>query len=171
MLKSVLAKEKCMNCKNCCVFYSDSRWEMPAVSEIDAEEICKFLKNKEAAIKTQDGYKMHSILRSRGVNGKDEEYRCAALDEERGCTLPEHLKPIECSMWPVRVMNDCGKIFICLASSCHGVDGEFQKKLTDFLNESFKDKIIAIVNNNKNIIKQYDNSYFKLMEITEEINE
>lgn len=171
MLGSILTKEKCMNCKNCCVFYSDSRWEMPEVPEQNADKICEFLNNKNAISKTDEGYKMQSVLREKDINNKSEEYRCAALDENKGCTLPDDLKPIECSMWPVRVMEDAGKVYITLASSCHGADSEFKDNLLILLNESLKEKIIDIVKKNKSIIKKYDSSYLKLMEITGEVNE
>lgn len=168
MLSSILTKEKCSNCKNCCIFFSESRWEMPGLPEHNADKICDYLKDENSVVKTNEGYKMRSVLRDENIDNK-EEYRCSALDESSGCRLPAELKPVECSMWPVRVMNDNGKIYISLASSCHALDSEFKNSLMKFLNESLKDDIINLVKKDKKIIKKYDQSYSKLMEITGEI--
>lgn len=171
MLSSILKKEKCMNCKNCCVFFSDSRWEMPEVSIDNADKIREFLKNEKAVSEADGKYKMHGVLRDKKINEKAEEYKCPALDENNGCKLPDELKPVECSMWPVRVMEDGGKTYISLASSCYAIDSEFKNALFKLLNAGLKMNIIELVKNNRDIVKKYDKSYEKLMEITEEINE
>ena len=44
MLKSVLSEKTCGQCRNCCVFYSKSRWETPSVPVENAEKIRSFLK-------------------------------------------------------------------------------------------------------------------------------
>lgn len=171
MLGTILKKEVCINCKNCCVFYSKSRWEMPEIPAENADKIREFLKCENAVKEINGKIKMNGILRDEKCNKRAEEYRCPALDESKGCTLPEELKPIECSMWPVRVMNDGEKIYVSLASTCHGADNYFKNNLMKLLNESLKKDIIGIVKKDKSIIKEYDQSYEKLIEITEELNE
>lgn len=169
MLSSVLKKEKCKECKNCCVFYSSSRWEMPEVSRDNADEIRRFFKCEDSVTEIDGKYKMNGVLRE-NICEKSEEYRCPALDENKGCVLPSELKPIECSMWPVRVMNDNEKIYICLASSCHAADDNFKNDIISLLNCRLKKDIIEIVIKDKNVVKKYNKSYEKLMEITKDID-
>lgn len=167
MLKSVLSGEKCAQCRNCCVFFSKSRWEMPSVPKENAEKIREFLKDENAVAENDGVFKLKSVLRS-DVPESCEEYRCPALDERSGCTLPPELKPVECSMWPVRVMNDNGKIYITLAKGCHAVEEEFVQNVKKLLDSGLTEKIISSAKTQKGLIKPYDNSYIKLVDITEE---
>lgn len=169
MLKSVLSGETCGNCRNCCVFFSKSRWEMPSVSKENAEKITAFLQNKNV-VENKDGvYKLKSVLRENIPDKNCEEYKCPALDENKGCTLPENLKPIECSMWPLRIMKDNEKIYITLADGCHAVNEEFTDNVKQLLKNGLYKQIIDILKQNKASIRSYDPSYQKLMEITEDI--
>lgn len=169
MLKSVLSGETCGKCRNCCVFFSKSRWEMPSVPQENADKIKKFL-GSENAVENQNGiYKLKSVLRENMNVENSEEYKCPALDESKGCTLPDNLKPLECSMWPLRVMNDNGKIYIALAGGCHAVNEKFKSDVVKLLDDGLHSKIINILKNDKSMIRDYDTSYHKLVEITEEI--
>ncbi len=164
MLKSVLSGETCGKCRNCCVFFSKSRWEMPTVSKENAEEIKKILGDNSIS----ENIMLKSGLRD-NISDNTEEYKCPALDENKGCTLPENLKPIECSMWPLRVMVDNNRLYITLAGGCHAVNEKFTADVLKLLKNGLYDKIIDILKTDINIIKDYDSSYQKLMEITEEI--
>lgn len=169
MLKSVLSGEMCGKCRNCCVFFSKSRWEMPSVPKENADKICSFLNNEQAVQKSGDSYKLKSMLRE-NIQGSDcEEYKCPALDENKGCMLPENLKPVECSMWPLRVMRDNGKLFITLAGGCHAVNERFTSDVKKLLGDGLYEKIIDILKRDKSIIKEFESSYEKLAEITEVI--
>lgn len=169
MLKAVLTSEKCSACRNCCVFYEKSRWEMPSVEPENAEKIRKLLNDENAVCHESELYTMNSILRE-NVNAGCEEYRCSALDENKGCTLPAELKPAECSMWPVRIMNDDGKIFVTLAKGCHAVDEKFIGDIKKLLSDELLEKILGILKINGNIIKKYEPSYLKIIDITEEMS-
>lgn len=169
MLKSVLSGETCSKCRNCCVFFSKSRWEMPSVSKENADKICSFLNNEQAVQKNGDSYKLKSVLRENRQKSDSEEYRCPALDENMGCMLPESLKPVECSMWPLRVMSDNGRLFITLAGSCHAVNERFLSDVKKLLEDGLYKKIIDILKKDKSIVKEFESSYKKLAEITEVI--
>ena len=173
MLEKILEPEKCADCRNCCVFYEKSRWEMPMVSERKAELIRRFLNDDNAVSHQAEGfgYRLKSVHRDRRPSETSEEYRCAALDEDKGCTLPPELKPIECSLWPIRIMNDHGRIYITLAPSCHAVDTAFRIKAVELLNGSLKKELIDLINSGKHIIRPFEPSYERLFEITKDITE
>ena len=172
MLKKILDPKKCADCRNCCVFYEKSRWEMPMVSVRKAKLIRDFLNDDDAVSHKAEGfgYRLRSVLRDIRPDDTAEEYRCTALDETRGCTLPPEMKPIECSLWPIRVMNDDGRIYITLAPSCHAVDDDFRANAVKLLNGSLKAELIGLINSGKHIIRPFEHSYEKLFEITEDIN-
>lgn len=167
MLKSVLPAEKCGQCRNCCVFYSKSRWETPSVPIENAEKIRRFLNSDIAVEKNGNICKIKSVPRSEFPDGA-EEYKCPALDENKGCTLPVELKPLECSMWPIRVMEDVTGVYITLATGCHAVDDDFTDAVNSLLKNELYEKISEIVRKDKTIIRAYDSSYLKLMKITED---
>ncbi len=167
MLKSVLSEKTCGQCRNCCVFYSKSRWETPSVPIENAEKIRRFLKCETAVEENGNICKMKSIARSEFPDGA-EEYKCPALDESSGCTLPAELKPIECSMWPLRVMKDGSDVYITLATGCHAVDDDFTNAVNSLLKNGLYEKIAETVRNDRAIIRDYDSSYLKLMKITED---
>jgi len=169
MLKAVLANEKCSSCRNCYVFFEKSRWEMPSVEVENAGKIRELLNDENAVRQESELYTMNSILRDNVTTGC-EEYRCSALDENKGCTLPAELKPVECSMWPVRVMNDDGRIFVTLAKGCHAVDEKFTDDIKKLLSNKLLEKILGILKTNGNIIKKYEPSYLKIIDITEEVS-
>ena len=168
MLSSVLTKEKCSKCRNCCVFFSSSRWEMPSVTKETADKICEFLKSDDAVAMRDGVYKLNSVLRD-NIKNNSEEYKCPALDENSGCTLPDELKPIECSMWPLRVMNDNGRIFIALAGGCNAVDNAFTESINKLLESGLAKDIIILTKKHNDMIRKYDKSYLKLKDITKEI--
>ena len=167
MLKSILSGETCGRCRNCCVFFSESRWEMPSVSEENADKICKLLGNEQAVEKRNDVYNLKSMLRENRQGNDSEEYKCPALDENKGCVLPESLKPVECSMWPLRVMQDDDRLYITLAGGCHAVDEKFTEDVKKLLDDGLYKKIISILKRDKSIVKEFESSYIKLAEITE----
>lgn len=169
MLKAVLANEKCSACRNCCVFFEKSRWEMPTVKPENAGKIREHLNDDNAVRQEAELCTMNSVLRDNAAVGC-EEYRCSALDENKGCTLPAELKPVECSMWPVRVMNDDGKIFVTLAKGCHAVDDKFIGDIKKLLSDGLYERILGILKTNGNIIKKYEPSYLKIIDITEEMS-
>ncbi len=138
---------------------------MPSVPMENAEEIRKFLGSDDAVAKNDGVYKMKSILRDNAPEGS-EEYRCPALDENKGCTLPPELKPLECSMWPLRVMSDKSRIYITLACGCNAVDEEFADNTVRLLVRGLSKKIARSAAEHKEIIKEYDDSYRKLIDIT-----
>ena len=169
MLSSILDKEVCANCKNCCVFYEESRWEMPKVSEHKGKFIRNFLKDQTAVLRTPEGFRLKSVERKERLDPDSEEYRCIALNEQKGCTLPIELRPMECRMWPLRVMDDNGRIYIALAQSCSAVSMKFKMDVIKLLNDNLKDEIIELIKAGKHIIRKFEPSYKRLIEITEDV--
>ena len=43
---------------------------------------------------------------------------CFFLDENKGCTLNDEDKPLECKIWPLRVMDKDGKLVLAYETIC-----------------------------------------------------
>ncbi len=142
---------------------------MPKVSEEKGKNIRKFLKDPTAVLRTPEGFRLKSVERSDRKDPDSEEYRCIALREDKGCILPTELRPVECRMWPVRVMDDNGRIYIAIAPSCHAVDTKFKMAVVKLINESLKDEIIELIKAGKHIVRKFEPSYDRILEITKDI--
>lgn len=169
MLSKILTIENCAKCRNCCVFHEKSRWETPVVSKNKAELIKEKLHNENCVISYNDSYVLASVKRSVNLNEGQEIYRCAALDENSGCSLSDKEKPFDCSLWPLRVMDKDNKIFVMIAGGCPIVDEEFINKAKKLLSEDLKQTILEEIVKNPDIIKPFDESYISLCDITEEV--
>lgn len=171
MLSSILTRQQCAECRNCCVMFEESLWELPMVSKQRSEMICAELSDPEATVPRKAGFQLsHRDVEDRqSAAGEGREtHRCAALDEHRGCRLSTEAKPPECSIWPVRVMRDQGRIYITLARGCPAVDSAFEDNVTALLNESLKERILELIKDEPAMIKPFAPNYIRLMDITEE---
>lgn len=171
MLNSILTREQCAQCRNCCVMYRESLWELPMTGKARAERICAELADTLAVTSVEKGFQ----LSFRDVKDREaamregrEPYRCAALDESCGCRLSKEAKPPECSLWPVRVMRDNDRIYITLALGCPAVDGAFVEKVMELLKVSLKVQILELIEAEPDMIKPFAPGYIRLMDITED---
>lgn len=127
MLSKILSKEFCAECKFCCVFSKEARWEIP--EEIKLDE-----------------------------NDKSDLMPCPHLDKTQGCTLGD-LKPIECKLWPLRVMEYCGKRYITVSSRCCAYSEKFVRDAISLLASGLAERIIQLANDNPQIVREYHSSY------------
>lgn len=169
MLKKVLSLETCAECRNCCVFYEESRWETPIVSKEKAGKIIEKLNDRSSVIPVKNSYTLASVKREADIAKGVEPYKCVALNEESGCSLSADEKPFDCSLWPVRIMEKETKVYIMLAKGCKTVDSVFVEKVKKLLMEGLKAQILIEVRKNPDIIKSYSDNYIMLCEITDEI--
>ncbi len=119
MLSSILSKSDCAACKFCCSFRRQSLWETPVFYEEDIPDIKKlFPEVKFRELETGSGScegpqtaaansKVYTfdIYDKYKTNSSEEEAPCPFLDTEKGCKLPQELKPFDCKIWPLRVVK------------------------------------------------------------------
>lgn len=168
MLSKILTRESCAKCRNCCVFHEESRWETPVVSEEKAELIRKKLHNSESVVLNKNVYSLASVKRDIQLKDNQEIYKCAALDENKGCTLSDEEKPFDCSLWPVRIMEKENRIYIMLAKGCRSVDDTFIDNINTLLSEGLRARIISEMISNPDIIKPFVDGYITICDITED---
>lgn len=140
------------------------------VSKERSERICAELADPCATTPRPEGFQLSYRdveNRQEAISSGRETHRCAALDEHRGCRLSAEAKPPECSIWPVRVMKDKGRIYITLAQGCPAVEGTFTENVMLLLQESLEERILELIKNEPAMIKPFAPNYIRLADITE----
>lgn len=119
MLSSILSKSDCAACKFCCSFRRQSLWETPVFYEEDISKIQKLfpeVRFRELKAEADNSNAVETGISNSKVytfdiydkyktNSREEEAPCPFLDTEKGCKLPQELKPFDCKIWPLRVVR------------------------------------------------------------------
>jgi hypothetical protein len=124
MLKGLLSREECANCRICCSFDSYDIWETPVITHDMVNRILSDYKPDQKFIRRDD----HFLLRLEREKDRDL-YYCSLLDHSKGCVMGEN-KPFDCQIWPFRVMKLAGYNMITLSPVCPVVN---QKPISDIV--------------------------------------
>ena len=155
MLKSVLDKKVCAECRWCCGFDSTDIWELPMIERSVAER----LKSSACPIKQINGaYTFDLPCKENEIS------LCPVLDKSKGCTLSNADKPFDCKIWPLRVMKDGDDNVIAVCDSCPALKDNTQE-LIALLKTGLYQQIKDYVKNNPASIKPYDKDYTVLMQL------
>lgn len=147
MLKKLLSREECANCKICCSFDDYDIWETPI---IDDELKVKVLKlNPEQKFVTKGS---SSILRME-KDVQEDLYFCSLLDRQKGCMLGDE-KPFDCRIWPFRVMRLDKRLVITLSPVCPVVQTRPLSLIKEVCDE-LAPVIYAQAQKNPDIVKNY----------------
>ncbi|MDO4487734.1 MAG: hypothetical protein Q4B67_01400 [Eubacteriales bacterium] len=151
MLSKILTKEDCARCRFCCSFRRQSLWEtplfdketLPVVKEKYPDALFKELPDGSVTIDLDGGYK---------TNDPEEEVLCPF--NVNGCVLTPELKPLDCKIWPLRVMSKDGGLVIALTPTCSVIKDEVTPELIK-VTEELRDEIMAYAEKHPEIIKEY----------------
>lgn len=138
-LEEILSPEDCAACEFCCSFRRQSLNLTPCFDEEKIGEICRLypearfknLPNGAVTIDLDDKYQ---------TDDSKEEALCHF--NRRGCILPPHLKPFDCSLWPFRLMKDKegDSLVLALVPTCPKIrkddTGKFREAALDMAKES-----------------------------------
>ncbi len=117
MLTGVLSPAACAACGLCCHFEPASLWECPALEEDCAERLRSL---GVPLVGRAEGGETIGLLEASGA--PQEGALCPLLDRSSGCRLPREERPLECRLWPLRLMVDeSGKVLVCCYDSCPGL--------------------------------------------------
>lgn len=152
MLKGLLKKSTCGECRICCGFDNTDTWEMPVMTENTKNKL-ESLKPDTEFVKLKDSY----ITKCGELSG-DEIFYCPALDKNTGCILGDD-KPFDCKIWPYRVMNFNGSKVITVCPVCGEIFNRSLRELVEFLESGLSDKIEEYSKEHPDIVKKYDYSY------------
>lgn len=151
MLSGLLEKQQCAECRFCCVFDGEDFWEMPSLSKATADSILEV--KPETKLEEVDGDYTFST-----DNLTLETYPCPALTST-GCSLPNELKPFECSIWPFRVMELDGELVLAVCNDCKGLEGLPEIIVDIFGNANVRRVAFNYAKEHPQIVKPYHTNY------------
>ncbi len=173
MLGEILSKDYCASCLFCCVFRVRNLWETPVFSAEEAKKICRNprWRNVEFRKTVVSGTECMTWVKESDLGkNPDDEVPCPFLDMKTGCALDGDLKPLECKIWPYRVMLQNGKRIMAVSRLCPGISGYSKNMLLAFV----RDKILPSLRKQNSefgtiseiplIPKQYTEDYEPLFE-------
>ena len=131
MISHIITPEQCATCRLCCQFTRASQWETPSLSPQQANSL------RERGIplmRREDGSATFALHYS-AEDAEDACAPCPLLDPGRGCVLPRVERPIECRIWPLRLMRrKDGSLCIALYRNCPAICDE--KAREDLIREA-----------------------------------
>ena len=165
MLSSILSKSDCAACKFCCSFRRQSLWETPVFPAKDLKKMqalnpnAKFRpinisgNNKESEASSYT-FELTGLYKTTSA---EEEAPCPFLDNTRGCTLPQELKPFECKIWPLRAVKlpDSNKLAVALTPTCPSVNKVPREKIIELAENGLGKQIIDYAAEHPDIVKEY----------------
>lgn len=155
MLSKILSKETCANCKFCCSFRRCSLWEVP---KLPAYMATKYSNLSENSINS-DAFCSMDLEKYYQTSNPQEEVKCLFLDSQKGCILPDEDKPIQCKIWPLRVMKKDDEIVLALALSCPAISKDNIPEIKCLLKEGLLETVKAEIADKSYVIEDYRDSY------------
>lgn len=150
MISKVLSKETCKECKFCCVFRKESLWELPVFPK-DSNV------NKNELVDEKQFYRMNLEDKYK-TNDVNETVPCIFLDENKGCTLNDEDKPLECKIWPLRVMKKDENFVVAFETVCPYLGEKPSNELKNLV-EEIGDAIKEYTLKYPFIAKEYDEKF------------
>ena len=147
MLKKLLSREECANCKICCSFDDYDIWETPIIDEELKVKVLKLNPEQKFVAKGNS-----SILRME-KDAEEDLYFCSVLDRQKGCLLGDE-KPFDCRIWPFRVMRLDKRLVITLSPVCPVVQTRPLSLIKEVCDE-LAPIIYAQAQKNPDIVKNY----------------
>ena len=158
MLSAILAKSECAACKFCCSFRRTSLWETPIFPAADLSKF-KALKPEVSFRPAGSSGQSYSFDLSACYKSSDaaEEAPCPFLDNSRGCTLPQELKPFDCKIWPLRAVSQPdGSIVVGLTPTCQAINKIPLEKVRELAASGLGQEILDYAASHPDIIKTSD---------------
>ena len=163
MLSSILAKSTCAACKFCCSFRRQSLWETPVFPAADLPKFQALNPSARFRKAGKDSYTF-DLTASYKTTDPEEEAPCPFLDQNRGCTLPQDLKPFECKIWPLRAVrtqessgsteNPETSISVALTPTCPAINKVPPEQVKPLAASGLGQQILDYAGSHPDIIKE-----------------
>ena len=153
MLKKLLSRETCAECKLCCHFESYDVWNTPLLTPELRDKAKILLPDAEFLSFGQNSYRFRIRLRE-----QQGFFSCPLLDPEHGCMLGDE-KPFTCQIWPFSIMELHGRQLISVAAFCEPMMKYSMQTLLAFLKSGLSEKIFAYAEQHPDMIQPYDDFY------------
>lgn len=150
MLSEILKPASCAECRVCCGFDENDKWEIPLIFSENREKI----EEKTGVTLQKRGNEFVFDMEFDG----DTLVHCPALGDN-GCTLGE-LKPFDCRIWPFRVNKLGDTRVITVSPVCKAVSELPLKVLMEFVRkDGFAEMLFRTADEHPDIVKPYIDNY------------
>ena len=164
MLKEILSPADCAKCGFCCSFRRQSLHLTPCFDVENVEEISRLF--PEAKFKTLPGGAITIDLDDKyHTDNSDEEALC--YFNQKGCVLPDSLKPFDCNLWPFRLMKDENGMSLALVPTCPWIRKNDLSKLKEVALSVAK-KAMEYAKMHPEIVIEYRPDYQVIISMPEE---
>ncbi len=125
MLTSLLPPSACASCRLCCHFLPSSVWETPAL-----EPSCATRLREQGVFLVERLDGGETVGLSFSSDCPQETADCPLLDKSSGCRLPREERPLECRLWPLRLMRgSSGQVVVACYTACPGIAAVSREEL------------------------------------------
>ncbi len=124
MIHTVLARETCRTCRNCCWYTDDDVWDAPGFTKSELDQAKRLTDNP---VYEDRGLFFFRMEKDQGI------YTCPLL-RETGCLLDSE-KPFKCAIWPFYVVRVNESLALAVSSECPSVYQLSNRELIDRLGE------------------------------------
>ena len=115
MISHIITPDQCAACRLCCQFTRASQWETPSLTP----EQVNFFRTRGIPLTHRKNGSYTFALQYDEDSLQDTCAPCPLLDHGAGCTLSRQNRPIECRIWPLRLMNtEDGSLCIAIYRDC-----------------------------------------------------
>ena len=155
MISNLISKTDCAKCEFCCTYYRNEIWEAPRFSKEILSEIKKIC--PEAKFKSlTETIVIQELADLYKTDDAKEIVLC--YFNKNGCILPDHLKPLECKIWPFRIMRKGNETVIALSTTCPMINKYSVDEIKATI-ENLSDNLRKYVRIHPETIKEYHEGY------------
>lgn len=133
MIASILEKETCKACRNCCWYDDNDVWDAPGLTKSELKKATKYI---STSFYEKNGLFFFEMIKHNGI------YVCPLLDAD-GCKMKLE-KPFKCSIWPLYVVHLDSRVSLAVSNECPTVSQLTNEEMLSRLGEviiKIKEKI------------------------------
>lgn len=154
MLTNIISPSDCSACKLCCNFVRSSAWETPAL-----EQELVYLLQEQGIPLSQRPDGSTSFFLHYCSESENEAALCPMLSTQSGCTLPRRLRPFECRIWRLRLMNVSGHLVLGLYKNCPALDNNKRCALIQFACTKLLPLLLDYAKNHPLAVRDFNPNY------------
>lgn len=156
MLTHFISAEQCAACRLCCNFRRSSAWETPSLTP----ELADHLRSRGLLLCSRPDGSTTFELHFPKEATENFCAKCPALHPGSGCTLPRELRPIECRLWPLRLMRtQSGTLVLGLYDACPALSPTVRRQITQAATGNLLPTLLRIADEQPHTVRPFDSAY------------
>ena len=156
MLTHFISPGQCARCRLCCNFQRSFAWETPALTP----DLVQIMRQRNVVLRQRaDGSTTFSLC---FPDDAPEDYCaiCPVLDPSSGCILSREQRPLECRLWPLRLMRSpSGQLCVALYSACPALTPATREQITAYAAGGLRHTLLRLANEQPLSIRSFNSAY------------